>query len=93
MNKFSVLREIRDKRILDNEGSSVGCIRDVLLDLCDGRIEYVCILLDASRSAQPCEVIVPWSSLTTTANTGDDWVVAASESVLQRMARPISMMS
>ena len=91
MNKFSVLSEIHDKRVLDNEGKPVGFIRDLLLDLDEGRIEYVCIRLDASKRTTHHEVIVPWSSLTTDAITGSDWIVAASHSVLRRMAQPISL--
>ena len=90
MGKFAPLSAIHRRRIVDPNGAHVGHIHDVLLDLRDGRIEYVCIALeDTTRSDAP-EVVVPWSALRARGEGTSDWEIAAGKRLLQDIAQPAS---
>lgn len=89
MNQFQPLRAIQNRDIVDASGEHVGCIHDLLFDIRDGRIEYVCIAVPSAKYADASEVVVPWSALRT--GTEDShWEVAANKRVLQDLAQPVA---
>lgn len=90
MDRFCALSSLRSMRVLDRNGEFVGRIGDVLLDVRDGRIEYVCIHLDSTVCASPSEAIVPWSTLSMTHSTNARWRVSAGKAVLMDIAQPAS---
>jgi len=89
MGQFSSLSAIRGRRVLDAAGQHVGQIRDALLDLRDGRIEYICIELNAPGRAEPVEAVVPWSALRIDPDESRQWRVVAGRAVLEGIAQPI----
>jgi sporulation protein YlmC with PRC-barrel domain len=89
MGNFQPLNAVRNRAIVDPSGEHVGYIHDVLFDLRDGRIEYVCIVVTDQGEDEPCEAVVPWSAVRV---RGDDahWEVAARKSILDDIAQPVS---
>ena len=78
-----------DSGIVDPSGELIGRIRDVLVDLDEGRIEYVCIELERSGRERPSEVVVPWSAVRAPATSDADWTIAAGKKILLDIAQPI----
>lgn len=93
VGKFSPLSAVKNRLVIDPNGEHVGRIHDVLLDLNDGRIEYICIALRNGEGTGVAEAVVPWSSLTVDPAPDAVWVVAAGKSVLRAIARPVASRS
>jgi len=89
MGRFKSISVLRDRRIVDRSGEFVGRIHDVLFDLRDGRIEYICIALRDAGASREIEAVVPWSAVRTGGIEDADWEVAAGKSLLQTIAQPI----
>lgn len=89
MGKFKSISALHNRRIVDRRGEFVGRIHDVLFDLGDGRIEYICIALRDAGASRQSEVVVPWSAVRTGGIEDGDWEVAAGKSLLQTIAQPI----
>lgn len=90
MSRFSPLRAICDREVVDPDGEPIGRIHDILLDLREGRIEYICIALeDPAAGTESLEAIVPWSALREALGDSGAWRVAAGKSLLQKIARPM----
>jgi sporulation protein YlmC with PRC-barrel domain len=85
---FQPISALRGRRVVDPDGKAVGRIHDVLLDLRDGRIEYICIALSETAGAARREAVVPWSALRVDLRAGR-WQVAARRSVIEDIAQPI----
>jgi len=88
MEKFSSLTTIQNRRVVDPMGEYVGQIHDVLLNLRDGRIEYICIALNVSEST-PSEAVVPWSAVELRGDDDPHWQVAARKALLEEIAQPL----
>ena len=93
MKNFRPLSAIRNRGIVDPNGEHVGRIHDVLFDLRDGRIEYICIALDAGQRRDRREVVVPWSALRIGDGGDRDWQVAARKQALEEFAQPVQQRS
>lgn len=89
MGKFKSISALHNRGIVDRSGEFVGRIHDVLFDLRDGKIEYICIALRDAGAAKQTEVVVPWSAVRTQGLETGDWEVAAGKSVLQTIAQPV----
>jgi sporulation protein YlmC with PRC-barrel domain len=89
MGKFQPLRAIQNRDIVDSSGELVGCIHDMLFNVQDGRIEYVCIAVSGATDSDMCEVVVPWSVLRP-GRGGSRWAIASTKRVLQGLAQPVS---
>lgn len=90
MQKFRPLSAIHNRRVVDTGGEFVGRIHDVLLDLRDGKIEYICIALSDGESVDESEVVVPWSAMRRGDSGDSQWQIAARRSVLRNIAQPAS---
>ena len=84
---------MQNRQIVDSSGEEVGYIHDVLLNLQDGRIEYICIALRDSAVSGRSEVVIPWSALRVRDDGQAHWQVAAGKSVLKRIAQPMARRS
>jgi len=89
MGKFKSISALHNRGIVDRSGEFVGRIHDVLFDLRDGRIEYICIALRDAGDSKASEVVVPWSAVRTHGFEGGDWQIAAGKSLLQTIAQPV----
>jgi sporulation protein YlmC with PRC-barrel domain len=89
MTKFKSISVLRNRGIVDRSGEFVGRIHDVLFDLKDGKIEYICIALRDAGVSNPKEVVVPWSAVKTQGPDRGEWEVAAGKSLLQTIAQPV----
>ncbi len=90
MGRFSPLDAVRNRTVVDPSGEHVGYIHDVLLDLDDGRIEYLCIALADGATSGLFEAVVPWSAFRVDAASDAHWQVAAGKSVLEAIAQPVA---
>lgn len=89
MGRFHPLSSLKSRQVYDPAGEYVGRVRDALVDLRDGRIEYVCIAIDDSGQDGRVEAVVPWSALEVDADEGEPCRVSAGKSVLERIAVPV----
>ncbi len=90
MGKFKPLSAIQNQPVVDPAGEHVGHVHDVLLDLRDGRIEYICIALGDGEAPASTEAVVPWSALEVDSAGEATWKVAAGRSVLEAISQPVS---
>ena len=91
MEKFRPLSAICGRTVVDARGEPVGLIHDVLLNVREGRVEYVCIALIRDDDAEAAEAVVPWSVLRMNSEEGASWRIAASRAVLEDIAQPMLM--
>lgn len=89
MGKFKSITALHNRGIVDRSGEFIGRIHDVLFDLRDGKIEYICIALRDTGVPQPTEVVVPWSAVKPGGLENGDWEVAAGKALLQTIAQPV----
>lgn len=89
MRRFQPLSAIQDRKVVDPSGVHVGRVHDILFDLSDGRIEYVCIAVASNVRIEPYEAVVPWSALRVS-ESGACLEVSARSSLLQQIAQPVS---
>jgi sporulation protein YlmC with PRC-barrel domain len=87
MKKFQPLNQVQNRDIVDPSGEHVGQIHDLLLDIREGKIEYVCIALPPGAGLRGREVVVPWSALRLQSD-GMRWEVAARKRILTSIAQP-----
>ena len=93
MGYFRPLSALHERRIVDPNGVHVGHIRDVLIDLREGRIEYVCIAIADAAGDFESEAIVPWSALRSRDDGMPHWEIAAGKDLLHDIAEPVSQHS
>jgi sporulation protein YlmC with PRC-barrel domain len=89
MEKFNSISALHNRKVVDRSGEFVGRIHDVLIDLRDGRIEYICIALRDAGVSKPTEVVVPWSAIRACGHDSADWEVAAGKALLMTISQPV----
>ena len=87
MTVFEPVTEMLNQDVLDNGGSFVGWIQELLVDPREGRVEYVRIKLRIDDAKRDRSVVVPWSAILPKGHARSPWSVAASEVMLDRLAR------
>jgi hypothetical protein len=75
-----------NKAIFDDRGELVGWAGELLIDVFEGRIEYVRVSLAHRGEPSELMVVVPWSVLRADGNSGGRWHIAARKSLLDSMA-------
>ena len=89
MNAFEPASKLIDRCVEDANGERVGRVRELLMDVDRGQIEYVLITLDgqARRSRQ---VTVPWSIVRTDSRAVEHWRLTVNKRALENLARAVS---
>ena len=93
MSTHESLQRLLNTAIFDLNGVRSGRLADVLVDLRDGRVEYVRIALDSPESGTWRYAVVPWSTIGVNhrppaATDGEKrWFVKVRRETLERIAR------
>lgn len=61
MSNYEQVSRLLHSAIYDSEGEHAGHVRDVLIDVVDGRVEYVLVALPPAGLRRIRYVTVPWS--------------------------------
>lgn len=61
MSDYEQISRLLHSEIRDSEGEPAGRVKDVLIDVVDGRVEYVLVALPPAGLRRIRYVTVPWS--------------------------------
>lgn len=86
VHRFASAVELLNRGIRDSHGEFVGWVRELLLDLREGRIAYVRIELRFDSARGLWTLVVPWSAVRYE-HDDDSWRVVARKATLTRLAR------
>jgi sporulation protein YlmC with PRC-barrel domain len=85
MNGRVDLAAISRRDVLDSEGKPLGRIRELFIDMNEGRVEYVTLRLQTRPPAPDRELVIPWSQFGI-AEDGDHLELAISREILETVA-------
>ena len=86
MNDFEPAGKLFDRKIEDANGTVVGRVEDLLLDVASGQIEYVLIALRNGEGTHVETVTVPWSLVLAKTRGRQRWRIGVERTVLERLA-------
>lgn len=79
------LAAISRKEVLDSRGEPLGRIRELYVDMDEGRVEYATLRLRTDPSAARSQLVIPWSQFGISAD-GEHLELDISREVLETYA-------
>lgn len=79
------LAAIAQRRVLDRRGEPLGRIKELFLDMDEGRVEYATLRLHNGESDGPRQLVIPWSQFRVSSD-GEHLALDISRRVLKTVA-------
>lgn len=86
MSDYEQISRLLHSEICDSEGEHAGHVRDVLIDVVDGRVEYVLVALPPAGLRRIRYVTVPWSVFGEASDVDGQCHVKVRRATLERLA-------
>ncbi|MEJ8566069.1 PRC-barrel domain-containing protein [Elongatibacter sediminis] len=55
------LKQLADQEVINREGAELGAVDQIMVDVADGRIEYVILTVTDEQNGSDRRVAIPWS--------------------------------